>query len=69
VIKSRITFDHHAFARKFSNDFIILLLYFEDILIVGKSILGIDKLKKILCESFAMKDLGAAKLIFCKYLT
>ena len=48
----------------FSNDdFIILLLYVDDMLIVGKDISRIDRLKKTLGESFAMKDLGAAKRI------
>ena len=36
---------------------------FIDMLIVGKDISRIDRLKKTLGESFAMKDLGAAKRI------
>ncbi|RDX66769.1 hypothetical protein CR513_54431, partial [Mucuna pruriens] len=54
-----------VFVRKFSNDdFIILLLYVDDMLIIGRNISIIDKLKKQLSESFAMKDMGAAKQIF-----
>lgn len=43
----KTTSDHCVFIRKFSNnDFIILLLYVDDMLIVGKSISNINKLKK-----------------------
>ncbi|RDX83005.1 hypothetical protein CR513_36131, partial [Mucuna pruriens] len=60
----KTTFDHCVFVRKFSDDdFIILLLYVDDMLIVGKSISRIDRLKKQLSESFAMKDMGVAKQI------
>jgi len=53
-----------VFVKCFSNDdFIIRLLYVDDMLIVGKDISIIDRLKKTLGESFAMKDLGAAKRI------
>ena len=54
--------DHYVFVRNFSDDdFIILLLYVDDMLIVGKNVSRIDRLKKQLGESFAMKDMGAAK--------
>jgi len=43
------------------DDFIILLLYVDDMLIVGKDVSKINKLKKQLGKSFAMKDLRAAK--------
>ncbi|CAJ2671557.1 unnamed protein product [Trifolium pratense] len=60
----KTTSDHCVFVRKFSNDdFIILLLYVDDMLIVGKNISNIDRLKKQLGESFAMKDMGEAKQI------
>ncbi len=60
----KTTSDHCAFIKKFSDDdFIILLLYVDAILIVGKSISRIDRLKHQLGESFAMKDMGAAKQI------
>ena len=49
---------------KFSNDdFVILLLYVDDILIVSINVSRIDRLKKQLSKSFAMKDLGPAKKI------
>ncbi|RDX65548.1 hypothetical protein CR513_55787, partial [Mucuna pruriens] len=63
----KTTFDHCVFVRKFSDDdFVILLLYVDDMLIVEKSIFRIDRLKKQLSESFAMKDMGAAKKILGK---
>ncbi|GKF71368.1 putative RNA-directed DNA polymerase, partial [Tanacetum coccineum] len=46
------------------DDFIIiLLLYVDDMLIVGKNIGRIAQLKHDLSKSFAMKDLGPAKQI------
>ena len=49
---------------KFSDDdFVIVLLYVDDILIAGKNVSRIDRLKKQLSKSFAMKDLGPAKKI------
>ena len=41
----------------------MLLLYVDDILIVGKNVSRIARLKKELSKSFAMKDLGPAKCI------
>lgn len=58
----KTTFDHYVFIQKFSNDdFIILLLYVDDMLIVGRNASRIDRLKKQLSKSFTMKDLGQAK--------
>ena len=45
------------------EEFIILLLYVDDMLIVGHDSGKIDKLKKELSKSFEMKDLGLANLI------
>mgnify|MGYP002869993966 CR=1 FL=1 len=41
----------------------ILLLYVDDMLIIGKNASRIDNLKKQLSKSFAMKDLGPVKQI------
>ena len=43
--------------------FIILLLYMDDMLIVGRDTGKIDKLKKELSKSFEMNDLGSASQI------
>ena len=57
----KTTFNHCVFVRKFfDDDFIILLLYFDDMLIMGKNVSMIDRLKKQLGKSFAIKNLGAA---------
>jgi hypothetical protein len=60
----RTTSDHCVFVKKFSNgEFIILLLYVNDILIVGRDTSKIDRLKEELSKFFAMKDLGPARKI------
>ena len=60
----RCSSDHCVFIQRFSgDDYIMLLLYVNDILIVGKNVSRIARLKKELSKSFAMKDLGPAKCI------
>lgn len=61
---TRTTSDHCVFIKKFSDgEFIILLLYVDDMLIAGRDIEKIKKLKKELSKSFKMKDLGPANQI------
>ncbi|KAJ0797294.1 putative RNA-directed DNA polymerase [Helianthus annuus] len=56
--------DHCVFFQRFGDDdFIVLLLYVDDMLIVGKNAERIVQLKKELSKSFSMKDLGPAKQI------
>jgi len=56
--------DHCVFVKNYENgESIILLLYVDDMLIVGKDKAKISALKKALGKSFAMKDLGAVKKI------
>ena len=43
------------------GDFLILLLYVDDMLIVGRDLKKIGSLKKALSKSFAMKDMGPTK--------
>ena len=45
------------------GDSIILLLYVDDIFIIGHDRSKIDKLKEELSKSFAMKDLGLVRQI------
>ncbi|BBG99422.1 hypothetical protein Prudu_009111 [Prunus dulcis] len=60
----RTTSNHCAFVKRFDDgEFIILLLYVDDMLIVGQNSDKIRKLKKELSNSFAMKDLGPTKRI------
>ena len=49
--------------KKYVDNYIILALYVDDMLIVGANMSEIDKLKKQLSENFEMKDLGLAKKI------
>lgn len=61
----KTTSNHCVFIQKFSyDDFIILLLYVDDMLIVGKSAQRIEKLKQQLSQFFPTKDLGPTKQIF-----
>ena len=60
----RTASDHCVFVKKFSNEeFIILLIYMDDMLIVGRDTCKIDKLKKEVSKTFEMKDLGSASQI------
>ena len=53
-----------VFVKKFEGgDFLILLLYMDDMLIVGRDQAKIRMLKKALNRTFAMKDLGPARQI------
>ena len=52
------------FVKKFDGgDFLILLLYVDDMLIVGQDPKKIESLKKSLGKSFVMMDMGPAKQI------
>ena len=60
----RTASDHCVFVKKFfDGEFIILLLYVDDMLIVGHDTSKIDKLKKELSKSFEIKDLGPTSQI------
>ena len=59
---SKTISDHCVFVKNFPDGkFIILLLYVDDMLIVGQDSTMINRLKLELNKSFAMKDLGPAK--------
>ena len=61
---TRTNADHWVYVRKFPNGkFAILLLYVDDMLIVGQDVGVIGNLKKDLFESFDMKDLSPARQI------
>ena len=55
------TADHYMYIKWFGEDFIILLLYVDNILILRKDMSTIDRLKKELSESFAIKDMDPVK--------
>lgn len=60
----KTTSDHCVFMKKFSSDdFVILLIYVDGMLIIGNNASRITSLKRELTKSFAMKDLGTASQI------
>jgi ATP-binding cassette subfamily B (MDR/TAP) protein 1 len=60
----RTNSDHCVFVKRFDDgEFIILLLYVDDMLIVGQNSEKISKLKADMKKHYAMKDLGSAKHI------
>ncbi|PRQ29843.1 putative RNA-directed DNA polymerase [Rosa chinensis] len=62
--------DPCVYLQRFTGgNFIILLLYVDDMLIVGKDVSMIRKLKADLSKSFDMKDLGPAKQILGMEIT
>ena len=60
---TRCQADHCCYFKKFDNNFIILLLYVDDMLVAGSDMQEIVNLKQKLSKQFEMKDLGAAKQI------
>jgi hypothetical protein len=66
----RCDYDHRVYFKRLENgSYIILLLYVDDMLVVGSNMQDINVLKKKLSNSFAMKDLGVAKKILGMRIT
>jgi hypothetical protein len=66
----RCHLDYCVHFKKLDNgSYIILFLYVDDMLVVGSNIQHINELKKKLENSFAMKDLGAAKKMLVMRIT
>ncbi|KAH9678884.1 Integrase catalytic domain-containing protein [Citrus sinensis] len=60
----RLSSDHCAYYKRFEdNDFIILLLYVDDMLVAGSNKDRVQELKAQLAREFEMKDLGPANKI------
>lgn len=58
-------FDYSLFNKKKSgNEIVVLLIYFDNLVISGNSVVLIDQLKVVLKDSFKMKDLGKLKYFF-----
>jgi hypothetical protein len=67
---SRWNSDHCVYFKRIENgSYIILILYVDDMLVVGSNMQDINVLKKKLANSFAMKDLGATKKILAMRIT
>ncbi|KAH9723668.1 hypothetical protein KPL70_007189 [Citrus sinensis] len=61
---NRLSSDHCAYYKRFeNNDFILLLLYVDDMLVAGPNKDRIQELKAQLAREFEMKDLGPANKI------
>nr|MCH9869688.1 hypothetical protein [Serratia marcescens] len=60
---TRTDADPCVYIRREGESFIILLLYVDDMIIIGQDMSKIVGLKKELGKAFSMKDLGAAKQI------
>ena len=58
---SRCHFDHCCYFKKTGASYLILLLYVDDMLVVGSPMDEISSLKERLSREFAMNDLGAGK--------
>lgn len=55
---NRYHFDHCCYFKKLDISYLILLLYVDDILIIGSCMVEILNLKEKLSKEFPMKDLG-----------
>jgi hypothetical protein len=67
---SRCHSDHCVYFKKVENgSFIILLLYVDDMIVARSNMQDINVLNNKLANSFAMKDLGAAKKILGMRIT
>lgn len=56
-------FDPCLYIRKTGNHILIIALYVDDLLLIGNSLILIQKLKKSFSEKFEMKDLGPARIM------
>lgn len=61
--------DYYCYHKTFDDEYIILPLYVDDMLVAGSSIHEIDNLKKQLSKEFKMDDLGAVKQIIGTRIT
>ena len=67
---NRCHFDHCVYFKRLDNGrYVILLLYVDEMLVVGYNMQDINVLKRKLAKSFAMKNLGVAKKILGMRIT
>ena len=60
-VRSKV--DHCVYSKKAGNHFIYVVLYVDDMLLVGNNMDFIKEVKSQLYSKFDMKDLGAANFI------
>lgn len=61
--------DHCCFFKRYQSNYIILLLYIDDMLVAGSDMDEIRNLKMQLSKEFDMKDLGPARKILGMQIT
>ena len=59
----RSNVDHYVYYKQVGNDFIYVVLYVDDMLLVGNNMDVIKEVKMQLYSKFDMKDLNVASLI------
>ena len=57
----KIKVDHCVYYKKVGEHFIYVVMYVDDMLLVGNNIEGIKEVKMQLSSKFDMRDLGAIK--------
>jgi hypothetical protein len=60
-VRSRV--DHYVYSKQVGNHFIYVVLYVDDMLLVGNNMDVIKEVKSQLSSKFDMKDLGVANFI------
>ena len=58
------TSDHSLFIKKSHTSFTVMLVYVDDVIIVGNSLLEFQNIKSTLHSAFKIKDLGQFKYFF-----
>jgi len=58
---TRLEADYCCYSKWFENFYIVLLLYIDDMLVVGSNMREIVNLKVRVAKEFSMKDLGPVK--------
>ena len=56
--------DHTLFYKKDVDDITLLIVYVDDMIVIGSNSTKIEKLQSYLAKEFEMKDLGALKYFF-----
>jgi hypothetical protein len=61
IVRSRV--DHYVYSKKVGNHFIYVVLYVDDMLLVGNNMDVIKEVKSQLSSKFDMKDIDATNFI------
>lgn len=56
--------DNSVFIRHLDFGIVILIVYIDDILLIGTDVKGIDEAKTYLQSQLALKDLGKTQIFF-----